>query len=439
MVATQGSSPELIQAEASAALWALMFFLVAHALVTLYKEEVNAAGAHLAVVSLDNGTVTDLGVRGSNPHYAEPGFVVFHRNREALVAPFSLRKRAITGEASRLTDRVGSSTTGRADLAVSQNGVFAYRPFEAEGATGMFIVDAKGSERPIVATAGVGVEPRIAPDGRHVVTRDQAEAATAGDLWVHELETGAATRLTSNGQSWRPEWTTDGRRIAYLSGTDVGSSLVTRPWDGNGEEVVLVSSQATGPRRILQSLSLGPSRTFAAIRTGSRATSQSADIWIAPGDSLSSMRPLFTSPFYELEPAVSPDGQLLAFTSNQSGRFEVYVTTLPGPGPRVVVSLDGGTEPAWSPNGTSVLFYRGPTRMMSAAVTRTPTLAISRRDSLFVDTYRRYTGFAAYDVFPDGNRFLMTRELDGAARRRYRTVIIVNWPAMLRAGRSAEQ
>ena len=411
-----------------------------HALATVYKDAVNAEGGVLGLVSLGDGSVTELGLRGSNPYYASSGHILFYRAYgEIYVAAFSLRRREVIGDAVRLVDGVGASSTGRADLAVSQTGVLAFHPNElVDGsASAMFVVDARGNERQVISNSGTVFGPRLSPDGRRVVSRD-GPGAIGGDLWVHELETGARTKLTSNAQSWRPEWTADGARVVYMRGPDIGGRIMTRPWDASTDEAEVLPSALNGPQRVLQEISLGPPGTFAAIRTGSRASTGAADIWIAPIDSLSNLRPLLASPYFELEPTVSPDGRLLAFTSNESGRFEVYVTPLPGPGPRVPVSIGGGAEPRWSPNGAS-LFYRGATNMMSATISTSPALVVSRRDSLFVDTYRRYTGFAEYDVFPDGKRFLMTRVL-GGARRSTRVVVIVNWPEMVgRVGRSAGQ
>lgn len=115
------------------------------------------------------------------------------------------------------------------------------------------------------------------------------------------------------------------------------------------------------------------------------------------------------------------------WTSNETGRYEVYVRQIPGPGPIARVSVDGGTEPMWS-SDESTLFYRGPKRMMAATIAERPGLAVTRRDSLFVDTYRRYTPHSAYDVFPNGREFLMTR---GASTTGSNLFVITNWQQMI--------
>jgi len=158
-------------------------------------------------------------------------------------------------------------------------------------------------------------------------------------------------------------------------------------------------------RDYMRELSIGPAHGWSAIRVGD-ANSGAARIPLAPTDSLGATRSFGNSKANEDGPSVSPDGRVIAYESNESGRSEVYIQPVPGPGPEVAVSVDGGGEPVWSPDG-STLFYRGPTRLMSATVIDRPALAVGRRDSLFADTYRKGFGEAYYDIFPTGREFLM--------------------------------
>ena len=167
-------------------------------------------------------------------------------------------------------------------------------------------------------------------------------------------------------------------------------------------------------------------------------SANNTDIWLAPTDSLAAMKPFVATGANEFAPRISPNGRLVVYSSNESGRNEIYVTPVPGPGPRVQVSIDGGQEPMWSPDGTQV-FFRGVTRMMVATVTERPALAVTRRDSLFVDRYDRYARNATFDVFPDGRRFVMTRSLDTRGGDASRLFVVVNWPQLVgRQGATAE-
>ena len=130
----------------------------------------------------------------------------------------------------------------------------------------------------------------------------------------------------------------------------------------------------------------------------------------------------------EIMPVLSPDGKLVAYTSDESGRYEVYMTSAVEPGPRVTVSTAGGIEPQWSPDGRT-LFFRAPTHFAAAGIQARP-LAVTRRDSLFVDRYERYQWHQAYNVFPDGEHLLLMRRAEDKSlprgRKKKYTACILN-------------
>jgi Tol biopolymer transport system component len=134
---------------------------------------------------------------------------------------------------------------------------------------------------------------------------------------------------------------------------------------------------------------------------------------------------------------VSPNGKLLACTSTETGRSEVYVTPIPGPGPRVLVSVDGGDEPVWSRDGKT-LFFRplgGEGPVMLATIVERPSLAVTRQDTLFTDIYQVNGTHADYDVFPDG-RLLMLRGVNSARAARATPNVVINWHRLLENGGS---
>ncbi|HLA89800.1 MAG TPA: hypothetical protein VJL28_05190, partial [Gemmatimonadaceae bacterium] len=138
-------------------------------------------------------------------------------------------------------------------------------------------------------------------------------------------------------------------------------------------------------------------------------------------------RPFLATPANERMPRISPDGRLLAYTSDESGRDEVYVRPIPGPGGRIQISTNAGQAPAWSPNGRE-LFYRSPSHVMSATIARDPELSVARREALFPDVYERNPFHVDYDVFPGGNEFVMVQPISGGAR----LFAVVNWTEELR-------
>ena len=205
--------------------------------------------------------------------------------------------------------------------------------------------------------------------------------------------------------------------------------ILSRPWDASAPPVVL----ARAANGMLNEVSVGPPHGISAIRRG--FTGGKTEIMLAPTESLSAGR-VFITGQTAWSPSVSPSGRLLAYESSQTGRSEVYVTTIPAAGPHMPVSVNGGTEPMWSRDGAT-LFYRGPTRMMAAMVVERPALAVTRRDSLFADRYGKEAGHPGYDVFPDGKRFLVVRPPVVVATQRSSVFVIMNWQQMLAAQRGA--
>jgi len=396
-----------------------------HALVTVYRGNMARESATLGVIRLRDGSLEQLAVRGTQPMYSE-GHVLYESAPRILSAvPFSLRSRTTTGEPRQIFDRVASQSTGRFDAAVARDAgtVLMWQYGGASsGQSRVVVVDRSGREIPSLPDTAEFQGPRIAPDGRRMVVRIGGGAGN-GNLWLFDLVAGTRLKLT-NSRTWRPSWSGDGTRLTFLSGPDLGSQLVELPADGSGGERVVLTATSTGPRAQMQEFARGLPGAWSALRVGSRATSQNADIWIAPTDSLDKLRPFLTSSSIEIEPVLAPNSPVLAFTSNETGINEVYLTSLPGPGPRVPVSRGGGTEPVWSRDGR-VLYYRSPTHMMAATVTTRAELKVTRVDTLFADHYQRYAGFPAYDVFPDGKRFLMISAPPADPRDAMQ--VIVNW------------
>ena len=375
----------------------------------------------LGVVSLKDGLVTELNLAGSNPHYAEPGSLVFGRSNGrgiglVLAAPFSVASRRVTGPAEIVMEDVFMGSGGAVGFAVSNTGVLAFQG-GLGAASRLVVVDRSGAERAIPGDPGRFFDPRVSPDGKRVAVTIREAGNEV--VWIVDLSTGARTRLTPDSVSTRPEWTRDGTRVAFLRRAP-GPGFM-RPFDGSGADVPLW-------RAAVYSIGVGaPGGPWAFRR---QPVGGQMNVFVAPADTLDAMRALVATNSYDGHPRISPDGKLLALVSEESGKREVYVQPFPGPGARVRISVSGGDEPNWAPDGSSV-FYRDGAHLVSAVISDRPQLRIVKQDSLFVDRYARDVSSANYDVFPNGRGILMVKPLTGAQASEID--VIMNWPQLLRA------
>jgi serine/threonine-protein kinase len=396
----------------------------------LVSRASGGGGRELVLVSTANGHVTPLNMPGFGGSYSA-GRVVFARSPgQVLAAPFSLDKRAFTGAATALLQGVGGNGLG-SEFDVTGNGTLVYMTGHAADLRSMVTVDREGIEQPLSREDRLYGEPRVSPDGRRVVMRI-GKPPDFPDAGIFEVGTGALTLLPTDKQSTRAEWSRDGTRIITIDASRDSTFVQSRPWDGNGSVETLHRGVGIAKEKSVVTVSIGPPQGWSAF--GVTNAEHTGDILIAPTDSLQALRPFIGTPATGFTPRVSPSGRLLAYSSLKGGRMQVYLRPIPGPGPEVLVSIDAGREPIWSSDGKS-LFYRGPKRMMVATVAEQPSLAVTKRDSLFiVSPYDPSDIFGAYDVFPDGKRFVMTRLAKGSDKPP-KLFVVVNWAQL--AGQSA--
>lgn len=275
-------------------------------------------------------------------------------------------------------------------------------------------VNLRGEERPLVdipenagswgpsaLDTGYFAWPKTSPDGKRIAvevrTGDQR-----WDLWIYDRESRNLTRLTDGFTGVKPfGWSPDSRNLIYLrvDDGDIGGArrVVSQQWDGSAP-----------PRQLLRpeisplNVAFGPLDGYAVIRELGND-----DLWIASLWPPGTARPFVATSASEVDPRMSRDGQLLAYASNESGQYEVYVLPLSDPSRRVQVSRGGGTQPVWSPDGRH-LFYRSPDRMMRATVRDARRLTVDRVEALFADIYERHD-VTNYDVLPGGEELVMIR------------------------------
>jgi serine/threonine-protein kinase len=307
----------------------------------------------------------------------------------------------------------GFDALGYATFGSSRDGVVVYLPgSQTEPSNELVWVQRDGSAAAVSPSTGAYETPRLSPAGTHVamVVRN---GPFSRDLWIHDLSTDQRTKLTTEGsQNHSPVWSPDGRDLAWASNRTGLQSIFVQPVEGRGHARLLLGGQDThNPSSWSRNGTLAYYEVYG---------SAGRDIWLyVPGGS---PRPVVATTANERAPALSPDGEWIAYTSDASGTDEVYVQSIAG-GPSSRVSMSGGTEPVWSRDGRE-LFYRHGDQMMAVPIVGNPSVQPGMATRLFTRNFQRDPGdnLPNYDVAPDG-RFLMVRRADTPVDLK----VILNW------------
>jgi Tol biopolymer transport system component len=225
-------------------------------------------------------------------------------------------------------------------------------------------------------------------------------------IWLYDLARETLTRFTIEGNTnVNQDWTPDGKRIRFYSTreNDSESGYFWQLADGSGgAERLSAAPDGTGSW----------SSAGRVLAVSGTATATGWDIYtVRPGEGGQRLvrTPFVRTPFNEISPTFSTDGRWLAYASDASGRYEIYVQPYPGLGGRWQISTEGGTEPVWSRNGRE-LFYRSGDKMMAVEIDARSSFSAGKPKSLFQGRYLPATAQNVnYDVSPDGRRFLMIK------------------------------
>jgi len=370
------------------------------------------AGARLVLVTLTTGntsTLVEQATTGRYVHSAEGDRLLYiSRDGTVMVAPFDLRRGRVAGSAVPATTGT-QRALGASSMTVALDGTFAFRPGRLPRRE-LVIREPDGA---LTRFPDAGVHwfraPRFSPDGGQVAVGIHAGADALSDIWTVDLARGAPSRLTLDGASGFPEYTPDGQWISYAS--------LVRPDD---RDLLRVRRSGGTPETLLAAP--GQQHEGLVTRDGTTLVYREInprtqrDVWAVdltqPADArLSGRRALAASAADEVGIALSPDGRWLAYTSNQSGRNEVYVRPVAdAPTRPQLISLSGGEGARWDRVGRALYYWNADT-LFSVAVERATGLPLGARRALFTFPFTS-DGGTGYDVSPDGRRFVLLRELE---------------------------
>jgi Tol biopolymer transport system component len=400
----------------------------------------------LNVLDLRTRAVKTL-VQGVMAKYVPTGHLIYVTAAGVLLAaPFDQDRRDVTGPPVPLLEGLGIAGFGAVDLALARSGDLMYFTSGERGGERLSWVRRDGSAEVLdpdwTITPETILNWKISPDGKRLalalgtgmggVGSDAVGRSVAADIWVKELDRGPLSKLTFDGINFAPAWSTDEQWIYY-----VGASLTDptpRPQayriraDGSGSREPLLTES-----RGLSYITVSPQGGWVVVVTNPSLEGNGDILAFRPGVDTAMVLLVASPSSFESNPAVSPDGRWLAYSSNESGQFEVYVRPFPDVDRgKWQVSLGGGGLPRWGPDGT-VLFYNALGADAGHTMVRiqtAPTFSVGRRERLHL-----YGANFFYDLAPDGQRSLWLWAGAGADSSVARLVLVQNFLSELRKQR----
>jgi Tol biopolymer transport system component len=390
------------------------------ATAVLFAEHTNPFSwddADIGVVSISTGRVKIVQRGGYAARYVPSphgtGYLLYVHNRTLFAVHFDPARLETSGmPVPLLEDVAGNARRGDGQYDVALNGTLVYLTGEGIGSSSYPIawMDSSGQTAPLVATPGNYGAPRFSPDGRRLAFI--AAGAKGPDLWVYDWERDIATQLTFTGPgNLEMAWAPDGKHIAYGS---VGAGAAALWWvrsDGSGEPMKLLERPNAGIG--LRPQSFTPDGRTLAFDNNLKSPS-AVEIWTLPLDlsdpdhpHAGKPEPFLTTAVRQVDPAFSPDGKWIAYSSNESGLDEIFVRSFPGHGGKWRVSTSGGKFPAWSRAGHE-LFYLSlaDSRIMVANYTIQGESFRAEKPRVWSNRQVLQPNFIrVLDLHPDGKRF----------------------------------
>jgi eukaryotic-like serine/threonine-protein kinase len=366
------------------------------------------------VGSLDSPEKTRVLASSFHATYAS-GYLIFAQDRMLAARAFDLSTLKTSGAVETIAGDIAT-----AGFAPPSAGLLSYVPGNGQGRAVWF--DRAGSRLGTLDTPSEVFGVQLSPDDRQVAASDAA-SPTAG-IWLFDLRRRARGRLTTIGSS--PVWSRDGSHVVFSSSQANGIlDLYQKPSFGNDrEELLLKSGHQAWPH------DWSPDGQFIVYTTTDPKTKM--DLWLLSATDRKPT-PYLQTPFNELHGQVSPDGRWLAYTSDESGSWEVYVQSFPVPGHKRTISTDGGAQPRWRRDGRE-LFYLAPDRTLQTVriaqkLDSQGVLEVGTPEPLF-QTHTRgplVPSWHEYTVTSNGQRFLVceTERMDPSI------TLLLNWTAAL--------
>jgi serine/threonine-protein kinase len=389
------------------------------------------ASSAIAVADIPSGKHRVIIDDGAHPVYVSSGILLYVTfNRTLMMVPFDQNSMTVTGEPTALIEGLQLGSFGATDLAVSLTGTLVYSigALVAEDDKGQLVwMTRDGKPRPLDPDwQGLFRQPALSPDGKQLAITQIPDGRNS-DIWIRQLIGGATVQLTHD-RYWNAgaEWTPDSRSVTFHASAENGAEdLLTQRSDGSTKAVLVFhGGRAFRPR-------WSPDGKWLTFEREADHPDRNDIVGIRPGID-TALVPLVATGMHSGMQAISPDSHWMAYGSDVTGRFEVYVVPFPNTkaGKRQISTL-GGVLPKWPAHGNEIFYRDTSGDVWSVAVRTAPTFSFSKPRRLFVAKWSEFPFFGGYAVSPDGQRILMTRRVEAGVPDKL--IVVENWFEDLKA------
>jgi serine/threonine protein kinase len=402
------------------------------------EDQAQATGIYVG--SLDGTAPTRLLPDLSNAVYVPPtppatdGYLLFRREGSLMAQPFDPGRVRLDGEIFPVAEQVGiSGNVGQGAFSVSENGELAFRTGNSAGNREFTWMDSAGKRLDTVTKPALVRSGALSPGEKRLMFGISIGSGDLTDLWLQDLERGVISRFTfEEGVNVSPVWSPDGNRIVFTH-RDAGAqyAIYQRAATGTGKaEIILHTAVNTA------TWDWSPDGKF--ILYSDYQDKTKYDLWLLPLEGDHKPVPYLQTPFSEIRGQFSPDGRWMAYVSDESGRFEVYVQTVPATGPKWQISSAGGDFPRWRRDGKELYFIAADQQLMAVPVKTgngsSGVFEPGAPQPLFriEPVAANPTSITPYMPSANGERFLVNVQAGGEGTQAPPITVVLNWTAGLK-------
>ncbi len=376
--------------------------------------------SRIEVLDLEKLERRELFNANSSIQYAPSGQILFWSQGAVYAQPFDAGSLSLTGDIFPVADKVQYTVNEMAEFSISMEGTLALQGGErVTGLTSLVWYDRSGQRGEVITEEGTIFAPRLSRDGKRLAYSLQ------GDIWIRDLQRGAATRLSFDpGDEFDPVWSPDDRWIAYGATRGPSGAILRKLSSGLGDEEILYEAER-------QQVQMGDwAADGGSLVVGVQDPKEDWNLLSVPleGGTPSS---LVRTPFLDSDGKLSPDGKWLVYNSSESGQLGIYVVRLTEPGGRWQVSTDEAWDANWRGDGKEIFYVTNGDRLVSVTVSLGETFEAGLPEILF-EAPLRPGAWYAYTPTSDGQRFIINAQPESGST--FPITLVQNW--MATAGRN---